>query len=151
MTSIDWSFIPVPIANFLGFLLILSSLSGSLLRSGNIPVLTIMGVTTFMLLAVGVQSLVWHGNVDDKAPIWCDIGKYSVPHRSHSGARSLLTCPSQPCSTCRNDSLASMYLRINSKALHDCVSERESHHCEIGEGSFVNGSTRLDTFSEIQK
>ncbi len=78
MVDIDWSFVPVPFANILGFLLILSSFSLSLLTSSNIGVVTFGLGTAFMSLATGIESIVWYGNTNDIAPVWCDIGKYVV-------------------------------------------------------------------------
>ena len=78
MGRVDWEFIPVPTLNILGFLLVLSSFSLSLFNLKNIGVI-VMGLgTAFMALATGIDSLVWHGNTNDVAPVWCDIGNLSL-------------------------------------------------------------------------
>lgn len=65
----------VPIANFLACILVLSSMSKNMFQSWNIGACSFAIWVIIMALIVAVDSIIWADNVDNVAPIWCDIGK----------------------------------------------------------------------------
>lgn len=65
----------VPIANFIGCFLILVSLVGLLHRPWNTGVSMFAIYAFLQSLIVGIDAIVWSDNVNDVAPVWCDIGE----------------------------------------------------------------------------
>lgn len=65
-----------PVANFIAVLLVLLPLSCARRRPQNIGVLTYALWVLIDALTVGIDSVIWHNNVKDVAPVWCDIGEH---------------------------------------------------------------------------
>lgn len=77
----DPTFPLVPIANFLACIIVLLSLSKSMFQSWNVGVCSfaIWMVATSLIKAV--DSIIWAGNVENVAPVWCNISEQplSIP------------------------------------------------------------------------
>ena len=71
----DPTFPLVPIANFLGFCLVLLCIYGSPLTSWNTGVHMYAIWVALECLIRGINSITWHGSVKDFAPVWCDISE----------------------------------------------------------------------------
>ena len=70
----------LPVASAIGAALILVSLP-SQLRAGNVAIV-MMIIGSFLLHTFNVaNTIVWAGNVDDVAPIWCDFCESSKTFR----------------------------------------------------------------------
>ena len=68
----------VPIANFMAFIFAVIPLSTALVRqSWNVGVCMLaiwLAITTLINV---VDTIIWAGNTNDIAPVWCDIGEFS--------------------------------------------------------------------------
>lgn len=71
----DSTFPLVPIANFLACLLVVASVSRNMFQSWNIGVCSFAIWVVGESLIIGVNSIVWVDNVENVAPVWCDISK----------------------------------------------------------------------------
>ena len=72
----DPTFPLVPIANFIACLLVLLSIPKNALQIWNVGVWTLAIVVFLTSLSVAVNTIIWSNNVEDVAPLWCDIGEY---------------------------------------------------------------------------
>ena len=63
----------LPVVAFLAAFLVIIPLPWHW-RARNVGTLAIMVWLFIMNVVYGVNTIVWAGNVDDPAPIWCDIG-----------------------------------------------------------------------------
>ncbi|KIM42060.1 hypothetical protein M413DRAFT_445231 [Hebeloma cylindrosporum] len=72
MPSMDPSYPAYPIFAFLSFLLVLIPLPWHL-QAWNSGTCLFMIWTAIGCLNQFINSIVWHGNIVDRAPIWCDI------------------------------------------------------------------------------
>lgn len=68
-----------PIANFVACVLVLLPLFSTSIRSGSWNVAVTMFVIWTVLASIidGVNAIIWFDNVDDVAPVWCDISEHS--------------------------------------------------------------------------
>lgn len=68
-----------PIANFVACVLVLLPLFSTSIRSGswNVAVTLFVLWTVLASIIQGVNAIIWSDNVDDVAPVWCDISKHS--------------------------------------------------------------------------
>lgn len=73
----DLTYPLAPIANFLACALLLLPFLSTSIRFGsrNIPVTMFALWSTAINFIQGVNTLIWFNNVNDSAPIWCDIGE----------------------------------------------------------------------------
>ena len=77
----------VPIANFLGFILALIPLF-AVTRVRNAANIAIISFAVWISVACfihGVNTVLWKDNVNDFAPIWCDISEsclYAVQYKN---------------------------------------------------------------------
>ena len=74
LTKMDPTFPLIPTLNLLSCILVLLSYSRSMFRSWNVGVCTLAIWNIIACLINVVDTIVWADNVDNKAPIWCDIG-----------------------------------------------------------------------------
>lgn len=132
----------VPIANFLACILVLSSMSKSMIQSWNVGACSFAIWVIIMALTVAVNAIIWADNVNNVAPVWCDIGKWKSKYYSEiQGAdRSKpesYTSPSWitgccPCLFIGNCSealhyFASMRLFVNETSLWYYIEHTNSH------------------------
>lgn len=75
MNGSDPSYPLFPIFAFLGFILAITPLSWHL-QAWNSGTCIYMFWASFSCLVQFVNSVVWHGNTNNPAPIWCDICSY---------------------------------------------------------------------------
>ena len=83
--NMDPTFPLVPILNFVCSILVLSPLYIRALRPGlwNIPIVAFSLWISIECITTGVNSVIWSNNVEDIAPVWCDISK-SLPSILHA-------------------------------------------------------------------
>ena len=72
----DPTFPLVPIANFIGCILVLISLSRGMFRNWNVGACSFAFWTLLLNLNTGVDTIVWSNNANNVAPVWCDISEY---------------------------------------------------------------------------
>ena len=75
--SLDPTYPFVPVVNFLGAFLVLIPLPWQL-QSWNTGICMTMIWTCIGCLIRGVNSVAWKDNVEDSAPLWCDICTWLV-------------------------------------------------------------------------
>jgi len=63
----------VPIANFLACILVLASVSKHMFRSWNVGACSLAIWVASQGFIIAVNSIIWSNNVDNVAPVWCDI------------------------------------------------------------------------------
>lgn len=68
----------VPVANFLACILVLSSMSKSMFQSWNIGACSFAIWVVIMGFTVAVDAIIWAENVENIAPVWCDIGELKL-------------------------------------------------------------------------
>lgn len=74
----DPTFPLVPVANFLGCILVLIPLMNLLTRPWNTGV-CMFGIWIFLVaMETGVNTTVFSDNVNDVAPVWCDICEHCM-------------------------------------------------------------------------
>lgn len=66
----------VPIANFLACILVLASVPKSMSKSMNVGIFSLAIWVAIESLITAVNSIIWADNVENVAPIWCDISKH---------------------------------------------------------------------------
>lgn len=67
----------VPIANFLACILVLASMSKGMFQSWNVGACSFAIWVTTISFTTAVDSIIWADNVDNLAPVWCDISESS--------------------------------------------------------------------------
>ena len=67
----------VPIANFTACILVLLSMSKSMFQSWNIGACSFAIWVTVQSFTVAIRAIMWSDNVENIAPVWCDIGAFS--------------------------------------------------------------------------
>jgi hypothetical protein len=80
-----------PIVGFLSAALVLISLPRQI-RAGNIACIALIFWLFHHCVVAGINAIIWAGNVNNTAPIWCDISKKFMPlvlvclylHTTHS-------------------------------------------------------------------
>ena len=72
-SDMDPTFPLVPIANFIGCILVLISLSKGMFQTWNVGACSFAFWTFVLNLEIGVNSIVWSNNTNNVAPVWCDI------------------------------------------------------------------------------
>lgn len=65
----------VPIFNFLACILVLASISQSMLQTWNVGVCSLAIWVMITGFTVAVNAIIWADNVENVAPLWCDIGE----------------------------------------------------------------------------
>ena len=70
----DPTFPLVPFANFVAFLLIMLSLSKNMFRIYNVGTCFLAFWIATKGLTTAIWTIVWSNNVNNLAPVWCDIG-----------------------------------------------------------------------------
>lgn len=70
----------VSIVNLLSCILVLLPLSRNSFQSWNIGVFMFPIWVAIECFIFGVNTIVWHDNVRDVIPVWCDISKSNVSH-----------------------------------------------------------------------
>lgn len=77
--NMDPTYPLVPIANVVACILVLVSLSKNLFQSWNIGACSFAIWIMIMSISVVVNAAVWANNIDNVAPVWCDISEFSFP------------------------------------------------------------------------
>lgn len=67
----------VPVANFFACVLVLASMSKSMFQTWNVGVCSFAIWVVITGFTMAVDAIVWADNVENSAPVWCDIGEYS--------------------------------------------------------------------------
>lgn len=65
----------LPIVNWIAFVLVLLPLTTSIRRAWNVGVISFSLWIASQCLFRGVNTIVWADNVNNIAPVWCDISK----------------------------------------------------------------------------
>lgn len=76
--SMDPTYPLVPVANFLACILVLSSMSKSMFQSWNVGACSFAIWVVIMGFTVAVDAIIWADNVENIAPVWCDIGELKL-------------------------------------------------------------------------
>jgi len=63
----------VPIVNFFACILVLASISNNIFHSWNVGVCSFATWVVVMAFTKAVDSIIWADNVENVAPVWCDI------------------------------------------------------------------------------
>ena len=67
----------VPIANLTGFILVLLSMSKSMFQFWNIGAFSFAIWVAIQNFTIAIRAIMWSDNVENIAPVWCDIGAFS--------------------------------------------------------------------------
>lgn len=65
----------VPISNFLACILVLASITKSMFQTCNVGVCSLVTWVMITGFTVAVNAIIWADNVENVAPLWCDIGE----------------------------------------------------------------------------
>lgn len=76
--AMDPTYPLVPIVNFFGLFLVILCIYGSSLTAWNTGVHMYAIWVALECLVRGINSIIWHGNIRNIAPIWCDISEQSM-------------------------------------------------------------------------
>lgn len=68
----------VPIANFIACILVLASVPKCMSKSMNVGVFSLAIWVAIESFITAVNSIIWADNVENVAPVWCDISKYTT-------------------------------------------------------------------------
>lgn len=67
----------IPIVNFLACILVLASMSKGMFQSWNVGACSFAIWVTTISFTTAVDSILWADNVENLAPVWCDISEFS--------------------------------------------------------------------------
>ena len=73
--TMDPTYPLVPIANFLGFVLTIASIFTSVRCAVNTPIYIYLAWLSALCFIHGLNAVIWHDNVNNSAPVWCDISE----------------------------------------------------------------------------
>lgn len=68
----------VPIANFLGFAFALVPLATNVFNAANSAICIYAIWISVLCFDRCVNAVLWRDNVDNRAPVWCDISALSI-------------------------------------------------------------------------
>ena len=79
--QMDPTFPLAPVANFLSFFLVCIPLFSTPILSGpwDIFVFIFSLSTALSCLKTGINAIIWSNNINDVAPLWCDICMMHIP------------------------------------------------------------------------
>ena len=75
--NMDPTYPLVPTANILACLLVICPLSQSMFQSWNIGACSFAIWVAVQSLTKTIRAIMWSDNVENIAPVWCDIGAFS--------------------------------------------------------------------------
>ena len=73
----DPTFPLVPIANFTACILVLLSMSRNMFQYWNIGACSFAIWIIVQSFTIAIRTIMWSDNVENIAPVWCDIGAFS--------------------------------------------------------------------------